>query len=244
MRRQWERRVRFGEVMLQEGGGGGACRGAPATVRERERFKLALRERTLTRIKRCVQRLGRAHLVGDLEVENFGLGLVDHSAKDLAVVEGLAPAAFDADAVALAELLGPVEQLGLIATKLVDLVPQDERPRQPEDELLVAPLDVLRPDVHELDRLGLELREEGVVVLELREARRRLLVVAAARRVREHLEQLDRQHARHDVGAEIVDPEVDLGEPRVPPARERAKLLLVELGAQGCPQVVARALLA
>ena len=181
MRRQWERRVRFGEVMLQEGGGGGACRGAPATVRERERFKLALRERTLTRIKRCVQRLGRAHLVGDLEVENFGLGLVDHSAKDLAVVEGLAPAAFDADAVALAELLGPVEQLGLIATKLVDLVPQDERPRQPEDELAVAGPQVLGADVDELYGLGLERVEEDVVILQLHELAHGLLIVLAAR---------------------------------------------------------------
>ena len=43
-----------------------------------------------------------------------------------------------------------LEQLGLVAAKLVQLVPQDERPREAEDELAVAVREILRADVDEL----------------------------------------------------------------------------------------------
>ena len=59
-----------------------------------------------------------------------------------------------------------------------------------------------------------------------------ILRVAAARRLREHLEEPDWEHARLDVHAQVLERQVHLEEPRVPPASECTKLLVVELVAK------------
>ena len=73
--------------------------------------------------------------------------------EDHPVGEAELPSTVDAHAMWLDAVPHPLEQLRLVAPKLVHLVLEDESPRQSEDELLLAVEEVLRADVDELDAL-------------------------------------------------------------------------------------------
>jgi hypothetical protein len=79
--------------------------------------------------------------------------------------------------VSLCGLLDPLEELHLAGAVLLDLVAQDESPRQPEDQPLVAALQVVGADVDELDALGLDRLQEDDQVLALLEGVGGLAVV-------------------------------------------------------------------
>mmetsp|Transcript_27515 Transcript_27515/g.75147 ORF Transcript_27515/g.75147 Transcript_27515/m.75147 type:complete len:200 (+) Transcript_27515:3871-4470(+) len=150
---------------------------------------------------------------------------MEEGAEGEAVIERLTPRR-DVDAiVAHGARLDPSEQFLLARSILLDLVAQDERPGEAEDERSVGINEVLGANVDQPEALVFEAAQEDILVLKLLEARGRLSMVLFDKRARELLIEHDWVDSGRDILDEVFNFDCTWLEHRVPPAREGLELL-------------------
>ena len=147
----------------------------------------------LSRIKCRAERRLSIHLLCVLVVESRRHRVVHNRAEGLPVIESVMPVALEVGAAvhALVKGSGPLEKLFFDGAEGVDLIAQNKRVRDAQDELFVALDQVLRAYIHRLDGAGLEMIEEDVEVFQLLKLTDRLLVELATARARQDLKEFD-----------------------------------------------------